>query len=62
MAGGQQDNFAPKMNKKWHQKHRMPKNPTEEVRIEWHLEHAKNCSCRPIPQKLLKEIKKIKNK
>jgi len=50
------------MNKKWHQKHRMPKNPTEEVRIEWHLEHAKNCSCRPIPQKLLKEIKKIKNK
>ncbi|HTN44913.1 MAG TPA: hypothetical protein VL098_01100 [Flavipsychrobacter sp.] len=40
------------INKQWHQNHRMPKNPTEAERIAWHLEHAKHCSCRPIPAKL----------
>ena len=25
-------------------------------RINWHIEHQKNCSCRPIPQKILDEI------
>lgn len=35
----------------------MPKNPTEEERIEWHREHAKACSCRPIPKNLVGKIK-----
>jgi len=46
------------INKEWHQKHRMPKNPTIEQRIKWHLEHQKNCSCRPITGKLAEEMKK----
>jgi len=46
------------MNKEWHLKNAMPKNPTIEQRIEWHLEHQKKCSCRPIPEKLAEEIKK----
>jgi hypothetical protein len=46
------------MNKEWHLKHTMPKNPTMEKRIKWHLEHEKNCSCRPIPEKLREEMKK----
>lgn len=46
-----------KINKEWHLKNRMPKNPTLEQRIEWHLNHAKNCSCRPIPEKLKAQIK-----
>ncbi|MBI2649971.1 hypothetical protein HYX04_01515 [Candidatus Woesearchaeota archaeon] len=47
-----------KINNEWHKKNKMPKNPSKEERVKWHLEHAKNCSCRPIPVKLLAEIKK----
>jgi hypothetical protein len=44
------------INKNWHMKNKMPKNPTPEQRINWHIRHSKNCNCRPIPEKLLKEI------
>lgn len=30
-----------KINKEWHLKNRMPKNPTSEQRIAWHIEHKK---------------------
>ena len=52
----------PTINKEWHEKHRMPKNPTIEQRIKWHLEHQKNCSCRPITGKLAEEMRKRKIK
>jgi hypothetical protein len=48
------------INEKWHKSHKMPKKPSLEQRIKWHLEHAKHCSCRPIPEKLLAEIRKRK--
>lgn len=41
---------------------KMPKNPSFEQRVKWHLEHQKNCKCRPIPEKLLEEMAKIKAK
>ncbi len=48
-----------KINAEWHKKHKMPRNPTIEQRIEWHVEHLKHCSCRTqIPTKLLEEMKK----
>jgi hypothetical protein len=47
-----------KMNKEWHLKHPMPKKPTFEQRVKWHLAHQKNCSCRAIPGKLAEEMKK----
>ena len=50
-----------KMNKAWHLAHPMPKKPTFEQRLEWHIDHQKNCSCRPIPDKLL-ELMKNKDK
>nr|WP_321508211.1 hypothetical protein [uncultured Celeribacter sp.] len=40
------------MNRVWHEAHPMPRNPTEHERMEWHLEHARECGCRPIPQPL----------
>lgn len=49
-----------KMNKEWHESHPMPKNPTLEQRMEWHIEHARHCHCRPIPPKLQDEINKRK--
>jgi len=44
------------MNSEWHNKHPMPPRPTLEKRIEWHLDHAKNCACRPIPPTLKAKI------
>jgi hypothetical protein len=46
------------VNAEWHLANKMPKNPTLEQRIAWHLEHQKHCHCRKIPSKLLEEIKK----
>jgi hypothetical protein len=40
----------------------MPKRATTEQRIEWHLQHAKNCGCRNIPAMLKDEMKKRKIK
>jgi hypothetical protein len=41
-----------KTNRLWHERNRMPKNPTTQQRIDWHVAHAANCACRPIPQGL----------
>ncbi len=49
-----------KINREWHEKNRMPKNANLEQRMKWHLEHQKNCSCRPIPDRLRAEMKKRK--
>lgn len=48
----------PKLNREWHLAHVMPKHATFEQRVAWHLEHKKNCACRPIPEKLAQEMKK----
>lgn len=50
--------FSMKINKEWHLKNRIPENPTFKERVKWHLEHQKNCNCRPIPRILLEEMKK----
>ena len=47
-----------KLNKEWHLKNRMPKNPTLDERIQWHIEHSKNCSCREMPESIKTEIEK----
>jgi hypothetical protein len=51
-----------KLNKEWHLAHRMPKHPTEEQRLQWHIEHARHCQCREIPPKLKAELKRRKIK
>ncbi|MBS3144712.1 hypothetical protein J4208_03950 [Candidatus Woesearchaeota archaeon] len=43
-----------RINKEWHQDHKMPKNPTVEQRSSWHEEHQKYCSCRPMPKTIIK--------
>jgi hypothetical protein len=52
----------PALNATWHKKHPMPKNPSLQQRIEWHLEHHKNCGCRGFPAKLKDEMRKLKIK
>ena len=46
------------INKAWHLKNKMPKNPTFEQRVKWHRAHQNNCSCRPIGGKLAEEMNK----
>ena len=43
-----------KLNGEWHLAHWMPMNATLKQRIAWHIEHQKNCSCRPTPKKISK--------
>ena len=47
-----------KINKEWHLKNKIPKNATFEQKVKWHLEHQKNCACRPIAGKLVEEMQK----
>jgi hypothetical protein len=37
-----------KINREWHARHKMPKNPSDDQRVGWHLDHARNCGCRKI--------------
>ena len=50
------------MNEGWHSAHPMPKNPTIDERVDWHLEHAKDCGCRPIPETISQEIDRRRSK
>ena len=40
------------MNADWHERHPMPKHPTLEQRVSWHIDHQRHCACRPIPVRL----------
>jgi hypothetical protein len=45
------------LNKTWHAKRKMPKNPSLVQRVNWHIAHAKNCGCRPMPASILSALK-----
>jgi hypothetical protein len=47
-----------KINKEWHSANKMPKNPTLDEKVNWHMMHARNCQCRKLEGKILEEIKK----
>lgn len=50
------------INKEWHEKHKMPKNPSFEQKMEWHIEHSKHCNCYPLSEKIKEELKQYKSK
>lgn len=45
-----------RISREWHEAHKMPRNPSLDDRIRWHISHSKNCACRPIPAKLQQQI------
>jgi hypothetical protein len=45
------------INAAWHARHRMPRNPTEEERLAWHLAHQAHCACRQMPPALLARLR-----
>jgi hypothetical protein len=56
----QKSAVSKRINAEWHRNNVMPKNPTLEQRIAWHIEHAKVCGCRAIPPSLLPIINQRK--
>ena len=50
----------PAFNRAWHRDNRMPKNATLAQRVEWHINHARHCGCREMPESIKKEIAKRK--
>jgi hypothetical protein len=40
------------MNVQWHRANKMPQRATQAQRLAWHLEHQRQCACRPIPRSL----------
>ncbi len=47
-----------KINAAWHRANPMPRRPTLDQRVAWHLEHARNCGCRAITGKLKEEFER----
>jgi hypothetical protein len=45
-------------NEVWHRKHRMPDNPSLDLRVAWHIEHARRCPCPANDVDLLPELEK----
>jgi hypothetical protein len=45
-----------KINREWHEAHRMPARPTRQQRMDWHIEHSTVCKCRAPTAKLQAEI------
>jgi 8-oxo-dGTP diphosphatase len=43
-----------KINEKWHRENKMPKNASDKERLQWHVDHARVCGCRPIPESVQK--------
>jgi hypothetical protein len=50
--------MATPFNRHWHEEHRMGMGASLDDRVRWHLEHARVCGCRPIPEPILKEIER----
>ncbi|WP_338721752.1 hypothetical protein [Devosia sp. XK-2] len=44
------------INRQWHEEHKMPPNARMDERIDWHMAHAAQCGCRPIPPSVLKAM------
>lgn len=45
-----------KINREWHEAHKLPRNATLEQRLDWHLSHAANCGCRDMPENIKREL------
>lgn len=46
-----------RLNAAWHAKHPMPKNPTLDERVAWHVAHARACGCRDLPKSVLAALR-----
>jgi RimJ/RimL family protein N-acetyltransferase len=54
-AGGPPRPKAP-LNRAWHQRHVLGSHARMDDRVAWHLAHAQECACRPIPPTVAQQI------
>jgi hypothetical protein len=47
-----------RINRAWHEAHRLGAKATLEERIAWHLAHAQACACREMPGKIREAIER----
>jgi len=47
------------INKIWHEENPMPKKITPEQKLQWHVNHFRECGCREIPDKI-KQLMKLR--
>ncbi|RYE43910.1 MAG: hypothetical protein EOP21_07430 [Hyphomicrobiales bacterium] len=45
-----------KINRQWHEAHKLPRNASMEERLNWHVMHAENCGCREMPDSIRREL------
>ena len=45
-----------KINKDWHDAHKLPRTANLEQRLTWHLKHAAACGCREMPPTIRREL------
>lgn len=45
------------VKREWHKTHVLASHAPMERRIEWHLEHVRECGCAPVPPSVLAEIR-----
>jgi hypothetical protein len=45
------------MNEQWHRDHPLGSGSSLDERVAWHVEHAKACGCRPIPDSVAAEVR-----
>ncbi len=44
------------MNAEWHDAHVLGPGASMDRRVEWHLEHARECGCRAVPRTVAEEL------
>jgi hypothetical protein len=44
------------LNARWHRAHPLGESASRSERIAWHVEHAAQCGCRPVPDSLSAEV------
>ncbi|MEK7637615.1 MAG: hypothetical protein AAB402_04505 [Patescibacteria group bacterium] len=47
------------INAAWHARHHMPKNPTLQQRVVWHIQHTKHCGCRDVPESIKRATRSV---
>ena len=46
------------MNAEWHDEHALGQGAPLDRRVQWHLEHARECGCRAVPRTVAEELER----
>ena len=58
LGGGTAPWWTGAVNAQWHDEHVLGQGASMDRRVEWHLEHAEACGCRPVPATVAAELER----